>query len=229
VRFTETGAVIESGASCVIDVTRATAHATIRARAVAGGTALVHPYLGAAASVVACWLGRESFHGGAFLSGGEAWGVLGSRTAGKSSLLAWLHREGRAIVADDLLVLDGLNVFAAPRTLDLRRETAEYLELGEPLGWVGARERWRIELAPVPPSVRLAGWISLAWGETVELVPLRGRERLSRLGAQLTIGELPTHAAALMELAGLPSFELRRPMDWEGFEAAGDALLGGLP
>ena len=51
---------------------------------------LVHPYLGAAASVFSRWGGREVFHAGAFVFGGLAWAVVGGREAGKSSLLAAL-------------------------------------------------------------------------------------------------------------------------------------------
>lgn len=229
VRFTTGGAVIELGPTAAIELRQEPPRATIRARSVAGGNAVVHPYLGAAASVAARWYGRESFHAGAFASGSRAWGVLGTRTAGKSSLLAWLHLHGRVVLSDDVLVVDGQRAFAAPRTLDLRAEAAERLGLGEPLGHVGARERWRVGLGPAEPQLPLAGWVYLGWGAQVELEPVRGRERLARLGAHLTIPHVPVVAAALLELAALPSFELRRPRSWADVDAAGRALLDGLP
>src|SRR5581483_4714078 len=123
--FGNAGARLQLGPSVVIDLVREPASATFRTRDALDGRALLHPYLGAAASVAAAWHGRESLHAGAFVHRGRAWGVLGERTAGKSSLLAVLHELGRPIVADDILVLDGLAALAAPRSVDLRREAAE--------------------------------------------------------------------------------------------------------
>ena len=129
--------------------------------------ALVHPYLAPAAAVIARWLGREPFHAGAFALDGGAWGVLGEREAGKSSLLAWLSLQGRSVVCDDMLVVAGDTVFAGPRSVDLRRETAVRLGAGEELGMIGARERWRVGLPPIEPEVPLAGWVFLEWGDEV--------------------------------------------------------------
>ena len=39
------------------------------------------------------WLGREGFHGGGIVAGGGVWAVLGHKTAGKSTMLAYLARE----------------------------------------------------------------------------------------------------------------------------------------
>ena len=72
---------------------------------------LVHPYLGAAASIFSRWAGREVFHAGAFVCGGLAWAVLGNREAGKSSLLATLADRRWPVLADDLVVTDGHQVF----------------------------------------------------------------------------------------------------------------------
>lgn len=225
VSFSGNGAVIDVGSSGIVEIQREPAVATFRIRAVADPQAIVHPYLGWAASIVARWLGREVFHAGAFMNGSTAWAVLGSRTAGKSSLLAWLHTQGLAVVADDLLVVANGAAFAGPRSLDLREESATRLRLGEPLGRVGTRDRWRVEVGPVPWQVPLAGFVFLAWGDRVELANVTGRERLTRLAAHLTIPEIPADPQALFELATLPMLELQRPRDWGTLDAAGGALL----
>src|SRR5262245_23197741 len=52
--------------------------------------ALVHPMLTMPFSVLSRWRGDVALHGGAFVHAGGAWGVIGERTAGKSTLLALL-------------------------------------------------------------------------------------------------------------------------------------------
>jgi len=225
VRFTPEGAFIDVGSSGVVEIQRDPAVATFRLPAIPDRQALVHPYLGWAASIVARWLGREVFHAGAFVHDSKAWGVLGTRTAGKSSMLGWLHREGFPIVADDLLVLADSSALAGPRSLDLRDDAAERLGVGKPVGRVGARERWRVELAAVPWSVPVSGFVFLGWGDRVEVVGVTGRERLTRLSVQLTIPEIPADPQGLLDLAALPALELRRPRDWRRLDEAGAALL----
>ena len=78
-------------------------------------------------------------------------------------------------------MVDGANAFAGPRSIDLREEAAHRFEAGEPLGHIGARERWRLALGPVPVDAPLRGWITLAWGDAVSVEPIRGVERLKAL------------------------------------------------
>jgi hypothetical protein len=228
VTFSDGRAVVDHGRAGTIDIERDPAVATFRIRRVRDPRALVHPYLGGAASIIGRWLGRETFHAGAFVCGSEAWAVLGARTAGKSSFLGWLHARGTPILADDIVVVAGGRAFAAPRSLDLREESARRLTLGDALGRVGARDRWRVKLEPVPLEVPLAGFVFLAWGDDVEVVPLEGRTRLTRLAAELTIPDRPADPSALLELAALPAVELRRPRDWDAFDSAGEVLLSAL-
>ncbi len=105
---------------------------------------LVHPYLGAAASVFSRWGGREVFHAGAFVFGDLAWAVVGGREAGKSTLLAALAARGLPVLADDLVVTDGHQAFCGPRTIDLRRlapgATAPVTPVRDPAGG-GSRSR----------------------------------------------------------------------------------------
>jgi hypothetical protein len=187
---------------------------------------LVHPYLAPAAAIVSRWLGRESLHAGAFLAGGGAWALLGARESGKSSTLACLAKAGHEIVTDDMLILDRQRVYFGPRSVDLRREAAEQLGTGSALGMTGARERWRLDVGggsatPAP----LLGCVFLEWGERLELVELSGSERLERLFVHRGVRLPPTDPAALLEVAALKGFELRRPPGWEALDEAVELLL----
>jgi hypothetical protein len=121
--------------------------------------ALVHPYLASTGMIAGHWMGRAPFHAGAFELEGRAWGVLGGREMGKSSLLMALNRSGALVLTDDLLVLSETRAYAGPRCLDLRKGAAEHFGAGEYLGVVGARERWRVRLPAAPPLAPYAGWI----------------------------------------------------------------------
>jgi hypothetical protein len=186
---------------------------------------LVHPYLAPAAAVIGRWLGRESMHAGAFAVGGRALGVVGSREAGKSSTLAWLARAGVDVLCDDMLIVDGDRPFAGPRSIDLRADAAARLEVGEPIGMTGARERWRLVLGPTADSSRLVGWVFLAWGPRVQARPLPARERIPRLAAERGLRLPPVREDALLALASLPAWELSRPQAWESLPEAADLLL----
>jgi hypothetical protein len=190
--------------------------------------ALVHPHLAAAAAVVSRWLGRESLHAGAFVAGDRAWAVLGGRESGKSSLLAGLALAGHPVVADDLVVLNGPAALAGPRAIDLRPDAAERLGAGEPLGIVGARERWRLRIGPAPVETELAGLILLAWGDEVELAPVGAGRALEAVVGSQALRVPPEDPTSRLSLASLPAWELRRPTDW-GSLAAGLELLLGLP
>lgn len=216
-----------TGARIVIERRRGRAVFTLPEPASAA--ALVHPYLAPAAAVVSRWLGRESFHAGAFGVDGAAWALLGERASGKSSTLAALALRGHEIVCDDMLVLDGTEALAGPRSVDLRPETARALGAGDPLGIVGARARWRLPL-PLPESQRkLRGLVFLDWGERLEAVPLAASRCLAGLlhyrGVRLSSPNPPL----LLELASLPAWELRRPRGWDSLDPSLELLLGLLP
>lgn len=185
---------------------------------------LVHPYLVPVAAVMAHWHGRESVHAGGFVAGGGVWGVVGERESGKSSTLARLALDGVGIVSDDLLALEGLTALPGPRAIDLREEPAARLGVGASIGLAGARERWRLRLRPVATDLELRGWIHLAWGDRVEAVPISGGERVARLFGQRA-ARLPSLAPeVLLDLASLPSWELRRPQRWDSLGDAADCL-----
>jgi hypothetical protein len=189
-----------------------------------GDAELVHPYLAPAAAVFGRWHGRESFHGGGFVADGLAFGVLGGRRAGKSSLLAHLALQGLAIVADDVLLTDGAAVWAGPRAIDLREETARELGAGDALGKIGLRERWRLAVPPIEPLLPLGGWVLPAWGDEIAVRRLPARELLTKLAEHRAVLP-PGDPGLLLRLAGFPGWELSRPRSWPLLgEAAGQVL-----
>jgi hypothetical protein len=220
-----------AGGSVALD--RAASSVVFTVPAAIDAAAIVHPFLAAPALIAAHWLGRETFHAGAFVLDGRAWGVVGAKGDGKSSLLAWLARRGVPVLADDVVVLDDDGrALAGPRSIDLREEAAARLGVGEPLGVVGARARWRVALGPVAAEVPLAGWVAPAWapdGAPPAARELRGAARLAALAPHRGV-RLPPVAdgATLLELTGLPVVELRRPRDWASADAAGEQLLAAL-
>jgi hypothetical protein len=185
----------------------------------------VHPWLATAGATFARWLGREAFHGGAFVApSGSAWAVLAPKEGGKSTMLAWLAAHGHGIVSDDLLVIDGEEALAGPRCVDLRPGVAETLGL---VGLDTARleRRRRIAVPSVPGALPLAGVVHLAWSNSVEVVPVPVDERIARWRAENSFRELPAGESALLRLAALPTLELRRPRDFDAIDASGEALL----
>lgn len=185
---------------------------------------LVHPYLAPAAAVIARWMGRESMHAGAFAEDGRALAVVGTREAGKSSTMAWLAQAGVDVLCDDMLIVDDGRPLTGPRSIDLREDAARRLGTGEAIGVTGARERWRLRLAPAAPGAVLGGWVFLAWGERVEARRLGGPERLARLAEQRALRLPPARPDALLELTSLPAWELSRPRDWGSLPEAADLL-----
>src|SRR4029453_9610267 len=113
-----------------VEIERVPGRATFTTRRPLGDDELVHPYLGLAAAVYSRWLGRESFHAGAFQARGCPWIVAGEKAAGKSTLLASLALRGRHVLADDVVVLDGVEALAGPRSIDLRADSAAALGAG---------------------------------------------------------------------------------------------------
>jgi hypothetical protein len=191
---------------------------------------IAQPRLGITGIVAGYWRGDHSFHAGAFVAGGMAWGILGSKGAGKSSLLAMLASMAVPVLADDVLIVNGrLDVFAGPRCIDLRREAALALGLGESIGVLGTRERWRMHLRPAPCEVPLGGFVCLEWGSpAVSHVPPNDRVRTLYANLALPLGEQrdPAALSTLMELLALPMVRIRRPREIERMDETADLLLG---
>jgi hypothetical protein len=223
--FDDTTAVIklQNGGEIVLDRGRETATFVVPRRL--RTAELVHPLLAPVAAVMAYWLGRESFHASAFVADGRVWALIGERGSGKSTTVARLALEGVGIACDDLLVIEGSRAFSGPRSVDLRREASERLGVGEPLGVVGARERWRLKVAEVPSSLQLAGWVFLKWGAKIQAGEIRPGDRLARLHVNRAVNLPPRDPAALLALASLPAWELTRPEGWDSLPGAVECLL----
>ena len=185
---------------------------------------IVHPYLGLPASIAAHWLGRLPLHGGAFVHEGRTWALLGTKEGGKSSTLGWLHQRGHRVLSDDILVLDGTEVFAGPRCVDLRREAAGELG-GSSLGSLASRERWRLRLGDTQPSEPLAGFIHLGWGERTVVDRLDLGARLPGLIEHSVIRPTSGTAVEYLDLAALPAWRFIRPRRLEDIPGAGTQLL----
>jgi hypothetical protein len=186
-------------------------------------SALVHPFLAPVAAVAAYWLGRESFHAGAAVLGHGSWGIVGDRGAGKSTLLAQMALMGLPILCDDMLIVEGDDSLAGPRSVDLRGSAARRLGVGEAMGRVGARERWRLRLDRVEEAP-LSGWVYLRWGDRLGLREMSARERIERLSAQRGLRMPARNPEALLDLVSRPSFELIRPRSWSSLEPSVELL-----
>ena len=189
---------------------------------------LVHPFLAPAAAIFGHWLGRESIHGGGVALGETAWGIVGDRHGGKSSLLAALAVWGTDIVCDDVLVVDGREVFAGPRTVDLRKDAAAALGVGEEIGLAGTRERWRLRLGLLDRPLALGGWVFTEWSDELDMKRLPASETLTRLFRNRSIRLPPRDPTAFLQLGSLPAWELRRPRSWASLPATLELVLGML-
>jgi hypothetical protein len=202
--------------------------AVVRLRTEPRPEELLHPYLGYVAATVSRWLGRESVHAGSFIVDGDAWAFVGDRGTGKTSLLGWLLSQGYDVVCDDVLVVKDKRVFAGPRFLDLRAEPASRLGVGEALGTVGARERWRVRVGEIPGEVPLGGWVFLDWGSTTTVERVPAAESIVAIRDQLSLFAAPRDPAVLLDLATLPAWRLMRPHGWESMADAVDRVLDAI-
>lgn len=191
--------------------------------------AVIHPYLAPAAGLFAHWHGRECLHAGGFVHDGVVWGLVADRGGGKSSTLAQLALLGVPVLTDDLMIVDDGRAFAGPRVIDLREDAASALGVGEALGVLGTRARWRFRIPAVPSSAALGGWVFLEWGTSLEVEALPPRARLEQLGRQRMIRRRPTDPTSLLSLASFPAIVVRRPRSWALLPEATRALLDSLP
>jgi hypothetical protein len=187
--------------------------------------AMAHPGLSTLASITNRWLGRDSFHAGAFLAGAGAWGVLGPREAGKSTVLGYLAAKGVGIVSDDVLIIGDGHALSGPRCVDLRHGAADWMGQGVDIGVVGDRRRWRIQVAPVPAAVPLQGWIVPTWGDRLEFETVPPVGRLPLLYANLSLTWIPRSPEKILRLAALPCLIFRRPRRLDAMEEAVAMLL----
>ncbi|MFL5884722.1 MAG: hypothetical protein ACJ77M_06590 [Thermoleophilaceae bacterium] len=184
---------------------------------------LLHPGLAWAPLLLAERRGIDALHAGAVLGHDGAWAFVGTKEAGKSTLLAHLAAVGAMVLTDDIVVFEGDDVLAGPRFVDLRPPAARRLAATAD---VRGGTRSRVVLPPAPAAVPLAGFIHLSWGSELALEPLRAPARLERLHARRNQDGWPKHPPLLLDLAARPAYELRRPCRWESLAASADALAG---
>lgn len=186
-----------------------------------------HPYLGPVAVTFNRWAGREVFHAGAFVNEGRAWVVIGTRTAGKSTLTAALSARGVTILADDIVVTDGVTVFAGPRCIDLREPIPPHATIGaEPVsGPARLGTRTRVVLPPTVSSWPVGGWFLLKWSERLWVEPLPISTVLRQLSINRCAPALPSDPGQLLTLAGFPGWVLHRPREWSQLAETVETLL----
>jgi hypothetical protein len=190
---------------------------------------VAQPHLASAAATFGTWAGFGVLHGGAFVYEGRAWALLGDKGMGKSTTLAELAIAGCAILADDLVIWSDGRILAGPRSVDLRAGAASVLRVARPLGVVGSRERWRLDLPDVPPAVTFAGLVRLEWGPEPTLRPLSLHERLSLVLASRPLPVPGQATVAALDLAAGSGLAWTRPKEWTCSRHSVRTLLDGLP
>lgn len=189
---------------------------------------LVHPILTVPVSVLARWRGDLTLHAGAFETAAGAWGVVGEREAGKSTILALLAERGFPVVADDLLAVADGQVWAGPHCVDLRPDVAERFESARYVGEVGGRPRYRMSTPPGRPRIPLRGIFLLDWWDApdVDLTPLDAREIISLIFRQEYIGLVgATDPVKVLDLGAVPAWRLSRPRAWAATQDAVERIL----
>jgi hypothetical protein len=217
---------VSSGGRVRVD--RATATTTFVLPEQPAPAALVHPLLAFTAVVAARWRGLLSFHGGAVVVDGGAWGILGDKGRGKSSTLAALSGLGCGILADDVITLENGECLAGPRSVDLREAARRLFPEAQALGVIGDRKRWRVQTAPVEPTVPLRGWVILDWGDEVRLERVAVRDRMPTLAEHFSVRMPPRDLQGMLDCAALPMVRFSRPDDPSGVRSTAADLLRGL-
>jgi hypothetical protein len=189
---------------------------------------LVHPCLWPVGAVFARWRGAETLHAGAFAQpGGEgAWAVMADSRGGKTSFLAMLALAGAEVLTDDLLVVEGGECVAGPRSLDLRPEVVERLAVGDRATTpVRSTSRCRMDLAPCDGRWPVAGFVELAWGDPVTVQRLEPAAGLAALARHRRVQGLGTEFAQLLALVDRPILRVARPHGWGSADEAVQRLL----
>jgi hypothetical protein len=123
------------------------------------------------------------------------------------------------------VITDGIAAQSGPRFIDLRESAAEYFGMGEYIGIVGNRARWRVPLSRVDAEYPFAGWIQLAWGEStsVRRIPVEARVEIlaKHRGLKVRTGD----DTSFMRVLALPAYTLTRPKEWAALDLALGYLL----
>ncbi len=192
---------------------------------------LGHPYLSVVGMLAPLWAGGVALHGGVFVSYGRAWVMMGSKGGGKSTTLALMAQAGRQVLADDMAVVgSNLMVHRGPRYIDLRQEVSEALGVGEPVGVLGTRERWRYRLGQAPMAAPLGGIIVPRWGDEESVASLDAVTRLRVVASSFPIAYPNDRSALVMDIANsVPMLVWTRPEGLDGAAGAVERMLAELP
>ena len=223
----EDGATIVNPAATLV-VDRAGAAVRVRSAVPVPEADLVHPCLWPVGAVFARWRGAETLHAGAFVRRGDggAWAVMADSRGGKTSFLAMLALAGAEVLTDDLLVVDGGECVAGARALDLRPEVVERLALGGRItSSVRSTSRQRLLLDPCEARWPVAGFVELAWGDTIAVERLAPAAGLAALARHRRVQGLGAEFAQLLELVERPILRLSRPVGWDSAGEAVERLL----
>ncbi len=220
--------IVNPAATLLVD--RARAAVRVRSAAPVPEADLVHPCLWPVGAVFARWRGAETLHAGAFAPGGAgAWAVMAESGGGKTSFLATLALQGVEVLADDLLVIEGGDCVAGPRSLDLRPEVVRRLGLADRITTsVRATSRERLALTPCDGRWPVAGFVELAWGDAVEVERLAPAVALAAIASHRRVLGLGAEFAQLLELVDRPVLRLLRPRGWGSAAEAAARVLDAI-
>lgn len=211
-----------------IELDRPSRAAPLTTRRAISDDELAHPYLATIAAVHSHWLGRAAFHA---RGNRRCRSGLGSnrRAPGRQEHATGSDRKRRGRCARRrLLVMEGPDVFCGPRTLDLREGAAQWFGGTRSLGLAGARERWRLDLGPAPPSAPLAGWIVPGWSEDIAIRRQPGAAAAHHIAPARSVTGLTIEPAAFLGAASHPVIEFDRPRDLTQIAVGVERLLAVL-
>jgi hypothetical protein len=186
---------------------------------------IAHPYLATIGMFDALWRNRLPIHAGTVGIDGRAWLILGTKGGGKSTTLLLLEQAGYPVLSDDLSIIDpDLNVHRGPAFIDLRQETAHAMGIGEELGVLGARERWRHPIENRPLTLPLGGIVLAEWGNA-DVTPLKGGAKIQAVAGNLSLSVPGPWNDLFMEIVTtIPALTWTRPKNLAEAES-GIAML----
>ncbi len=229
------------------EVTRAGGAIRYRPEPGCGSDTLRHLLLDQVLPRVLAQRGRLVLHAGAVEAEGSAIACVGASGSGKSTLVAALHAAGRALIADDGLVVEarghectalglypGLRLWPASiAALPLRIGPGTPVSPGSPKRRLTVRGPGVPRPHPLAALLVLAPTAAAAHDEAPRLLPLPRREaciELIRASFQLDLQGSEPAARLLEEVAGVarlvPAFSLTYPHDFSRLPQVCDLVLG---
>lgn len=182
-------------------------------------------FLGPVTGVLQQQRGRLVLHGSGVRVNGRALCFLGGKGAGKSTVAAALYTQGYGLVADDLIVLEGTDVWPGFPRLKLDGSASSAVGAGgdgaldhfhpriAKRGWTLSSDRFGIDRIPVD------AFVQLEWGDEFAITRRRGPRSVDALlrnvywpDGKTSYPCLEDHFDDLVELAGrVPVYRIRRP------------------